>query len=61
MYDGAKLIKNDNVTVLEGTFKNAGEIDFPFINGKSLSRLCEDCIKKDINGFIEGVKEYLKR
>lgn len=61
MYDGAKLIKNDSVTVLEGTFKNAGEINFPFINGKSLSRLCEDCIKKDINGFIEGVKEYLKK
>ena len=61
MYDGAKLIKNDSVTVLEGTFKNAGEIDFPFIKGKSLSRLCEDCIKKDINGFIEGVKEYLKK
>ena len=61
MYDGAKLIKNDSVTVLEGTFKNAGEIDFPFINGKSLSRLCEDCIKKDIDGFIEGVKEYLKK
>ena len=61
MYDGAKLIKNDSVTVLEGTFKNAGEIDFPFINGKSLSRLCEDCIKKDIDGFIEGVKDYLKK
>lgn len=61
MYDGAKLIKNDSVTVLEGTFKNTGEIDFPFINGKSLSRLCEDCIKKDIDGFIEGVKEYLKK
>lgn len=61
MYDGAKLIKNDSVTVLEGTFKNAGEINFPFVNGKSLSRLCEDCIKKDINGFIEGVKEYLKK
>ena len=61
MYDGAKLIKNDSVTVLEGTFKNAGEINFPFINGKSLSRLCEDCIKKDINGSIEGVKEYLKK
>ena len=61
MYDGAKLIKNDSVTVLEGTFKNAGEINFPFINGKSLSRLCEDCIKKDINGFIEGIKEYLKK
>lgn len=61
MYDGAKLIKNDSVTVLEGTFKNAGEIDFPFINGQSLSRLCEDCIKKDIDGFIEGVKDYLKK
>ena len=61
MYDGAKRIKNDSVTVLEGTFKNAGEINFPFINGKSLSRLCEDCIKKDINGFIEGVKDYLKK
>lgn len=61
MYDGAKLIKNDSVTVLEGTFKNAGEINFPFIKGKSLSNLCEDCIKKDINGFIEGIKEYLKK
>ena len=61
MYDGAKLIRNDSVTVLEGTFKNAGEIDFPFVNGKSLSRLCEDYIEKDINGFIEGVKEYLKK
>lgn len=61
MYDGAKRIKNDSVTVLEGAFKNAGEINFPFINGKSLSRLCEDCIKKDINGFIEGVKDYLKK
>jgi len=61
MYDGAKLIKNDSVTVLEGTFKNAGEINFPFVNGKSLSRLCEDCIKKDIDGFIEGVKDYLKK
>ena len=61
MYDGAKRIKNDSVTVLEGSFKNAGEIDFPFINGKSLSRLCEDYIEKDINGFIEGVKEYLKK
>lgn len=61
MYDGAKLIRNDSVKVLEGTFKNAGEINFPFVNGKSLSRLCEDCIKKDINGFIEGIKEYLKK
>ena len=61
MYDGAKLIKNDSVTVLEGTFKNAGEINFPFVKGKSLSRLCEDCIKKDIDGFIEGVKDYLKK
>ena len=61
MYDGAKLIRNDSVTVLEGTFKNAGEINFPFVNGKSLSRLCEDCIKKDIDGFIEGVKDYLKK
>nr|WP_314099594.1 glycosyltransferase [uncultured Lachnoanaerobaculum sp.] len=61
MYDGAKRIKNDSVTVLEGTFKNAGEINFPFVKGKSLSRLCEDCIKKDIDGFIEGVKDYLKK
>ena len=61
MYDGAKLIRNDSVKVLEGTFKNAGEINFPFVNGKSLSRLCEDYIEKDINGFIEGVKEYLKK
>jgi len=61
MYDGAKLIKNDSVTVLEGTFKNAGEINFPFIKGKSLSNLCEECIKKDINGFTEGIKEYLKK
>ena len=61
MYDGAKCIKNDSVTVLEGSFKNAGEINFPFIKGKSLSNLCEDCIKKDINGFIEGIKEYLKK
>ena len=61
MYDGAKLIKNDSVTVLEGAFKNAGEINFPFIKGKSLSNLCEDCIKKDIDGFIEGIKEYLKK
>lgn len=61
MYDGAKRIKNDSVTVLEGSFKNAGEINFPFIKGKSLSNLCEDCIKKDINGFIEGIKEYLKK
>lgn len=61
MYDGAKLIKNDSVTVLEGSFKNTGEINFPFIKGKSLSNLCEDCIKKDINGFIEGIKEYLKK
>ena len=61
MYDGEKLIRNDSVKVLEGTFKNAGEINFPFVNGKSLSRLCEDCIKKDINGFIEGIKEYLKK
>ena len=61
MYDGAKLIKNDSVTVLEGAFKNAGEINFPFIKGKSLTNLCEDCIKKDINGFIEGIKEYLKK
>ena len=61
MYDGAKRIKNDSVTVLEGAFKNAGEINFPFIKGKSLSNLCEECIKKDINGFIEGIKEYLKK
>ena len=61
MYDGTKRIKNDSVTVLEGTFKNAGEMNFPFVNGKSLSRLCEDYIEKDINGFIEGVKEYLKK
>lgn len=61
MYDGAKRIKNDSVTVLEGSFKNTGEINFPFIKGKSLSNLCEDCIKKDINGFIEGIKEYLKK
>lgn len=61
MYDGAKRIKNDRVTVLEGSFKNTGEINFPFIKGKSLSNLCEDCIKKDINGFIEGIKEYLKK
>ena len=61
MYDGAKRIKNDSVTVLEGSFKNDGEINFPFIKGKSLSNLCEDCIKKDINGFIEGIKEYLKK
>ena len=61
MYDGAKRIKNDSVTVLEGTFKNAGEINFPFIKGKSLSNLCEECIKKDINGFTEGIKEYLKK
>ena len=61
MYDGAKLIKNDSVTVLEGAFKNTGEINFPFIKGKSLSNLCEECIKKDINGFIEGIKEYLKK
>ena len=61
MYDGAKRIKNDSVTVLEGSFKNAGEINFPFIKGKSLSNLCEECIKKDINGFIEGIKEYLKK
>ena len=61
MYDGKKRIKNDSVTVLEGTFKNAGEMNFPFVNGKSLSRLCEDYIEKDINGFIEGVKEYLKK
>ena len=61
MYDGAKLIRNDSVKVLEGTLKNAGEINFPFVNGKSLSRLCEDYIEKDINGFIEGVKEYLKK
>ncbi len=61
MYDGAKRIKNDSVTVLEGSFKNAGEINFSFIKGKSLSNLCEDCIKKDINGFIEGIKEYLKK
>ena len=61
MYDGAKRIKNDSVTVLEGSFKNAGEINFPFIKGKSLSNLCEDCIKEDINGFIEGIKEYLKK
>lgn len=61
MYDGAKRIKNDSVTVLEGSFKNDGEINFPFIKGKSLSNLCEECIKKDINGFIEGVKEYLKK
>ena len=61
MYDGAKRIKNDSVTVLEGSFKNDGEINFPFIKGKSLSNLCEECIKKDINGFIEGIKEYLKK
>ena len=61
MYDGAKRIKNGSVTVLEGSFKNDGEINFPFIKGKSLSNLCEDCIKKDINGFIEGIKEYLKK
>ncbi|RRJ24298.1 glycosyltransferase [Lachnoanaerobaculum gingivalis] len=61
MYDGAKLIRNDSVKVLEGTLKNAGEINFPFVNGKSLSRLCEDYIEKDINGFIEGVKEYIKK
>ena len=61
MYDGAKRIKNDSVTVLEGSFKNTGEINFPFIKGKSLSNLCEECIKKDINGFIEGIKEYLKK
>lgn len=61
MYDGAKRIKNDSVTVLEGAFKNTGEINFPFIKGKSLSNLCEECIKKDINGFIEGIKEYLKK
>ena len=61
MYDGAKRIKNDSVTVLEGSFKNTGEINFPFIKGKSLSNLCEDCIKKDINGFIEGIKGYLKK
>lgn len=61
MYDGAKRIKNDSVTVLEGAFKNAGEINFPFIKGKSLSNLCEECIKKDINGFTEGIKEYLKK
>ena len=61
MYDGKKRIKNDSVIVLEGTFKNAGEMNFPFVNGKSLSRLCEDYIEKDINGFIEGVKEYLKK
>ena len=61
MYDGAKRIKNDSVTVLEGSLKNTGEINFPFIKGKSLSNLCEDCIKKDINGFIEGIKEYLKK
>ena len=61
MYDGAKLIRNDSVKVLEGTFKNAGEINFPFVNGKSLSRLCENYIEKDINEFIEGVKEYLKK
>lgn len=61
MYDGAKRIKNDSVTVLDGSFKNAGEINFPFIKGKSLSNLCEDCIKKDSNGFIEGIKEYLKK
>lgn len=61
MYDGAKRIKNDSVTVLESSFKNAGEINFPFIKGKSLSNLCEDCIKEDINGFIEGIKEYLKK
>ena len=61
MYDGAKLIRNDSVKVLEGTLKNAGEINFPFVNGKSLSRLCEGYIEKDINGFIEGVREYLKK
>lgn len=61
MYDGAKRIKNDSVTVLEGSFKNDGEINFPFIKGKSLSNLCEECIKKDINGFTEGIKEYLKK
>ena len=61
MYDGAKRIKNDSVTVLEGSFKNDGEINFPFIKGKSLSNLCEECIKKDINGFIESIKEYLKK
>ena len=61
MYDRAKLIKNDNVTVLEGTFKNVGEINFPFVNGKSLSRLCADSIKKDIDSFIEGIKGYLEK
>ena len=59
MYDGAKRIKNDSVTVLEGSFKNAGEINFPFIKGKSLSNLCEECIEND--GFIDCIKKYLEK
>ena len=61
MYDKAKLIKNDNITVLEGTFKNAGEINFTFIEGKSLSNICAECIEYSPDKFIKKIYEYLDK
>ena len=61
MYDKSKLIKNDNVNVLKGVFKNAGEISFAFIEGKSLSAVCEECINYSLDKFIEKLCEYIDK
>lgn len=59
MLSKAGLIKSDDISVLTGKSDKEGEAVFPFIKGKSLSKLCAECLESD--KFIENIKGYLEK